>query len=160
VLQDTKNEEVKKISTEKESLKNAKEKLDQEKEELVKENENLLSRLRNQQKTGEQLEEAVKKQQSKSGIAHEFICKFLLNHLQDLHYWKEFLEKDRNYKEDPVVSLPSNEDFTKLPKEQQITILISALTSENIRIEKIIEERSKEETLAEKKKIDEKNFNF
>jgi len=153
-LKGTETEEVSRISKEREELKKGKEKLDKEKAELQEENDHLASRLRNQNKMREQLEEAVKKQQSKSGIAHEFICKFVLTHLHDLRYWKDFLERDRNYKNESDFSLSSHEDFKNLSKEQQLTTLVAALNSENHRIEKILRERETE--AQEKKKYEEK----
>jgi len=106
----------------------------------------------------------LKKQQAKSGLAHEFICKFILTHLHDLQYWKDFLERDRNYKSEVDASIPSLEEFQKLSKEQQIPILVKALNNENARIEKILEERAQEkekdkeqEKKKEREKLQESN---
>jgi len=142
VLKGTKEGESSRISSEKEELKKAKQKLDKEKSELAIEHENLLQQIKKQQKAREELEDAVKKEQSKGGIAMEFLRKNLLEHLYDLDFSKEFLEQERQFKKEDV-QLLKKEDIQNLSYDDQALKLTKALEEENKRLENLLEEREK-----------------
>jgi len=151
-LRENKEEESAKISSEKEILKKMKDKLDKEKEELAAEHLSLLQKLQKQQRAKDQLEEAVKKHQNKSGIGMEYIRKNLTEHLQDLAYWKEFLEKEYDFKKE-TVKLLTEDNLKNDSFNDQYLKMSKAVVEENKRVESILEEREK----AKKKDDDKKS---
>lgn len=150
-MKETKEQESQRIASEKEELKKAKDKLDKEKTDLVNENDQIMQRLRRQQKAKEELEEAVKKEQAKFGIAMDFLRKNILEHLREIDGWKEFLEKGRHFNKEPVKLLLEDELKTKSP-EVQIEMLNQAIVEENKRLEQILEEREKEKEIEKENK--------
>jgi len=151
-LKETKEEETARVTSEREELRKAKDKLEKEKSELAAEHEELLQKLKRQQKAREDLEEAVKREQAKAGIAIDFLRKNLLEHLRDLDYWKEFLERERDYRKDDITLL-KEDNLKSLSYDDQVFELSKAVGNENTRLEKILEERERyAKELEEKKK--------
>eukprot|EP01124_Arcella_intermedia_P030252 TRINITY_DN6583_c0_g1_i6.p1 TRINITY_DN6583_c0_g1~~TRINITY_DN6583_c0_g1_i6.p1 ORF type:complete len:689 (+),score=253.30 TRINITY_DN6583_c0_g1_i6:332-2398(+) len=136
-IKESKEEQKMRITTEKEELRVEKEKLEKEKQELDNENESLVSKLRRQQRAKEELEEAVKKEQAKMGIAIQYITKFLLEHLKDLEDWKAFIERDREYKKEDV-PIPAQADIQKLSNDDQILQLCKLLMTHSSSMEGIL----------------------
>jgi len=140
LLQNQKDELTKERDHIKEELKSTKDKLSKENEEIAAKNEELTSNLKKVNRLREELEEISKQQEENNQTSLTILRKHLIGHIKDMQTWKVYLEKDREYKPDPI-NIITEEDCEKLPYRRQLFELNALVVGENKLLGKLIGER-------------------
>jgi len=140
LLQNQKDELTKERDHIKEELKSTKDKLSKENEEIAAKNEELSSNLKKVNRLREELEEISKQQEENNQTSLTILRKHLIGHIKDMQTWKVYLEKDREYKPDPI-HIISEEDCVILPYRRQLFELNALVIGENKLLGKLIGER-------------------
>jgi len=142
-LLESETEEKNELKAETEALQSAKDSLEKEKKLLTVERDDLVKQLKAAKRAREELEEAVQAATKRNGLGLDAIRKNLLEHVGDLNVWKEFLEQDRDYK-NPKVTVASEESIKSKSFEEQIGALTTELSTENDRLEILLNGRRDE----------------
>jgi len=142
-LLESETEEKNELKAETEALQSAKDSLEKEKKLLTVERDDLVKQLKAAKRAREELEEAVQAATKRNGLGLDSIRKNLLEHVGDLNVWKEFLEQDRDYK-NPKVTVASEDSIKSKSFEEQIGALTQELSTENDRLEVLLNGRRDE----------------
>eukprot|EP01120_Amphizonella_sp_Union-15-10_P014836 TRINITY_DN736_c0_g1_i1.p1 TRINITY_DN736_c0_g1~~TRINITY_DN736_c0_g1_i1.p1 ORF type:complete len:559 (-),score=148.97 TRINITY_DN736_c0_g1_i1:74-1750(-) len=144
-LKETKEDFQKRIVEKEERV----ESLEGEVEALTKEKEHLEDELREWKMKYNKLKEKLEESDKLQILGLDALRKNLIEHVNDMNVWKDFLEQDREYASETIIKRSENEIITR-PAEDQLTYLTDALESENRKLQVLLKQREIEEGAADK----------
>eukprot|EP01120_Amphizonella_sp_Union-15-10_P001807 TRINITY_DN1194_c0_g1_i1.p1 TRINITY_DN1194_c0_g1~~TRINITY_DN1194_c0_g1_i1.p1 ORF type:complete len:462 (-),score=140.78 TRINITY_DN1194_c0_g1_i1:77-1387(-) len=113
-------------------------------ERLEREKEDLENELREWKAKYDKLREKVEERSQLELKALDLLRKNLIEHMNDMNVWKDYLEQDREYESDKIEMRAENE-IKDRGFEDQISYLSDALESENRKLEALLKQREIEQ---------------
>eukprot|EP01120_Amphizonella_sp_Union-15-10_P014839 TRINITY_DN736_c0_g2_i5.p1 TRINITY_DN736_c0_g2~~TRINITY_DN736_c0_g2_i5.p1 ORF type:complete len:562 (-),score=126.73 TRINITY_DN736_c0_g2_i5:57-1742(-) len=144
-LKETKEDFQKRIVEKEERV----ESLEGEVEALTKEKEHLEDELREWKMKYNKLQEKLVEQDKLQILGLDALRKNLIEHVNDMNVWKDFLEQDREYASETIIKRSENE-ISSRPAEDQLSFMVDALESENRKLQVLLKQREIEEGATEK----------
>jgi len=118
---------------------------------LEKEKEELENELREWKAKYDKLKEKIDERSQLELKGLEVLRKNLIEHMNDMNRWKDYLEQDRDYEAD-TIQIRAENDMKGRAFEDQLSYLSGALESENRKLEVLLKQREIEEKEGKGKK--------
>jgi len=124
-------------------LQNAKDEITRERDALREELKNTREQLLREKKELEAKNAELQANLAKARKSIHALRKHLLQHVHDMHVRKVFLEQDREYESEDLHIVMENE-LEGMEFAEQVQTLDTAISEENVRLEKLLKEREAE----------------
>jgi chromosome segregation ATPase len=141
-------EELEKVKREKKEIEEERDEFKRERDALDREQRDMLDSMEAFKGARSKMEGEYDQRNKLGLLGLDTLRKNLLEHLKDMNTWKVYLEQDRQYQAE-TIQQTTESSIAKSSFEDQLTVLSTALTSENTKLQLLLKDREREE--AEKK---------
>jgi hypothetical protein len=141
-------DELEKVKREKKEVEDERDEFRRERDALDREQRDMMDSMEAFKAARTKMEAEYEGRNKLGLLGLDALRKNLLEHLQDMNVWKNYLEQDRNYVSETIQHTTEGA-IAKSSFEDQLEALTSALGSENTKLQLLLKDREREE--AEKK---------